>query len=160
MTTREQYYQKSRCNFWISKTKAFWHNWLLLKSLVFRLELIDFGLHCWTWFSLLFHDMTPTPQYSICYLWQFTVQCIYTVILCTYFCWSLTAWVNKDDSKQRLYWNACSNWNCCSFHTLTDIIRQFNPLLKGASVTSQSRDSIPYNDDLNVAFVGASARSA
>ena len=68
-------------------------------------------------------------------------------------------WVNKDDSKQKLYWNASSNLNYCSFHTLTDIIRQFNPLLKGASVTSQSRDNNPYNDDLNVAFVGASARS-
>ncbi|XP_073247884.1 phospholipase B1, membrane-associated-like isoform X3 [Porites lutea] len=42
--------------------------------------------------------------------------------------------------------------------TLPNIIRQFNPLLKGASVTSQSRDNNPYNDDLNVAFVGASAR--
>ena len=70
-------------------------------------------------------------------------------------------WVTKDDSKQKLYWNASSNNNYyyCSFYTLTDIIRQFNPLLKGASVTSQSMDNIPYNDDLNVAFVGASARS-
>ncbi|CAH3141014.1 unnamed protein product [Porites lobata] len=42
--------------------------------------------------------------------------------------------------------------------TLPNIIRQFNPLLKGASVTSPSMDNIPYNDDLNVAFVGASAR--
>ena len=46
-----------------------------------------------------------------------------------------------------------------SIHFNTDIIRQFNPFLKGTSVTSQSRDNIPYNDDLNVAFVGASARS-
>ncbi|CAH3147937.1 unnamed protein product [Porites evermanni] len=42
--------------------------------------------------------------------------------------------------------------------TLPNIIRQFNPLLKGTSVTSQSKDNNPYNDDLNVAFVGASAR--
>ena len=42
---------------------------------------------------------------------------------------------------------------------ITDIIRQFNPSLKGASVRTPAGVS-PLNADLNVAFVGASARSA
>jgi len=38
-----------------------------------------------------------------------------------------------------------------------DIIRQFSPSLKGASIeTSESEDS--FDADLNVAFLGASAR--
>ena len=42
---------------------------------------------------------------------------------------------------------------------LTDIIQQFNPWLKGASVKNSVSDGV-FNADLNVAFVGATARSA
>ena len=87
---------------------------------------------------------------------------MYVHILYTYFC-GLTAPGSPRMIQSRNYIEmlvVIINYYYCSFYTLTDFIRQFNPLLKGASVTSQSRDNIPYNDDLNVAFVGASARSA
>ena len=96
---------------------------------------------------LVFHDMTPRTCMS--------TQHILLMTDCP--------WVTKDNSKAVIILKCSRNWNCCSFHTLTDIIWQFNPLLKGASVTSQTTwdniNNIPYNDDLNVAFVGASARS-
>ena len=92
---------------------------------------------------LVFHDMTP----RICMSAQH-------ILLMTDF-----PWVTKDNSKAEIILKCSCNWNFCSFHTLTDIIWQFNPFLKGTSVTSQSRDNVPYDDDLYVAFIGASARS-
>ena len=97
---------------------------------------------------LVFHDMTRR-----------TCMSTQHILLMTDF-----SWVTKDNSKAEIIILKCQhNWYYCSFHTLTDSIRQFNPLLKGASVTSQTTwdniNNIPYNDDLNVAFVGASARS-
>ena len=74
---------------------------------------------------------------------------MYVHILYTYFC-GLTAPGSPRMIQSRNYVEILAV--NCSFHTLTDIIRQFNPLLKGASVTSQSMDNIPYNDDLNVAL--------
>ena len=87
-----------------------------------------------------------------------TIHCaMYVHILYAYFC-GLTSPGSPRMIQSRNYVEILAV--NCSFHTLTDIIRQFNPLLKGTSVTSQSRGNIPYSDDLNVAFVGASARSA
>ena len=124
--------------FWSLLNEMMWTIWF--SNLNFRFSLVNSKYTV----PLVFHDMTPRTCMS--------TQHILLMTDCP--------WVTKDNSKAEIIILKCyHNWNCCSFHTLRDIIQQFNPLLKGTSVTSQSRDNIPYNDDLNVAFVGTSARS-
>lgn len=97
------------------------------------------------------------------WFWPVTYKLIWIFLLEICFCVPVMLWTTGQSSKVlNLLKVTFTDWIFLEsnsfinfFFQFTDIIRQFNPSLKGAQ-TSESKDNFDHH--LNVAFLGASAR--